>query len=152
MEPHLHRRSRTLRLVWMAVGLACVALGAIGVVVPGIPTTGFMVAAAWCCSRSSTRLETWLLGLPGVGRMVGDYRAGLGMPRRAKAMACPMIVGMCAFSGWRIDRLWVVAGVAIAGVVGVGWILWRVPTREVVLAQRCPPPTAYAGTAGESVG
>lgn len=152
MERPPAQRSRTLRLVWMAVGLMFVALGGIGVVVPGIPTTGFMVMAAWCFSRSSTRLEAWLLGLPAVGRMVADYRAGLGMPRRAKAVACPMIVGMCAFSGWRIDRIWIAAVIAVAGVIGVGWILWRVPTREKMLATRPDLVGAYAGEAGESIG
>ena len=52
----------------------------------------FFVVAAWCFSRSSPRLERWVLTLPHIGPMVRDYRAGLGMPRRAKLIAISMIV------------------------------------------------------------
>ena len=54
--------SRVMRVVWVGAGLALVAVGAVGLVVPGLPSTVFFVAAAWCFSRSSKRLERWLLG------------------------------------------------------------------------------------------
>ena len=75
------------RLVWIPIGLVCVGIGGIGVVVPGLPSTGFFVLAAAAFARSSPRLEAWLLDLPGVGPLVRDYRAGLGMPRSAKVTA-----------------------------------------------------------------
>ena len=71
------RRGPLVRLLWIAAGLVCVAIGGIGVVVPGLPTTVFFVAATWCFARSSPRLEAWVLGLPGVGQLVDDYRSGL---------------------------------------------------------------------------
>jgi uncharacterized membrane protein YbaN (DUF454 family) len=121
----------------MGVGFGAVALGAVGVVVPGLPTTGFFVLAAWAFSRSSPRFERWVLDLPAVGSMVRDHRAGLGMPRRAKVIACSMIVVACTLSAVvGLDRWPLRIAVIALGLVGVAYILWRIPTREVVLAAR----------------
>ena len=93
-------RSRTVRAGWLAVGLVCVGLGGLGIVVPGLPTTVFFIAAAACFSKSSPRLEAWVLGLRGVGPMVRDHRAGLGMPRRAKVLATACIVLFVGLALW----------------------------------------------------
>ncbi|MDQ3385187.1 MAG: YbaN family protein [Actinomycetota bacterium] len=122
------------RWAWLAAGWLAVGLGAIGVLVPGLPTTVFFIVAASCFSRSSPRFERWVLDLPGVGRMVRDHRAGLGMPRRAKVAA---IATMAAFAGagLLLARPAPVVAVVIVSLVAVGaaWITWRIPTREVVV-------------------
>ena len=86
------------RLGWFALGWTAVALGVVGIVVPGLPTTGFFVLAAASFARSSPRFEQWVLDLPKVGPLVRDYRAGLGMPRRAKVMAIAMMLTACSIS------------------------------------------------------
>ena len=83
-----------MRLLYLAGGLLCVGIGGVGVVVPGLPSTVFFIMAAWCFSRSSERLENWVLNLPGIGPLVRDYRSGLGMPRRAKIAAISCIASM----------------------------------------------------------
>jgi uncharacterized membrane protein YbaN (DUF454 family) len=134
-------RRRVVRGAWFALGWCAVALGGIGVVVPGLPTTGFMVAAAACFARSSPRFERWVLGLPGVGRSVADYRAGLGMPRRAKITAIAMMtVAIGISAGLVLDHAVVRAAIVAAGVVGVWYIVWRVPTAP----PRQPRPDAPA--------
>ena len=137
-------RSRVVRAVWATVGLLAVVLGGIGIVVPGLPTTGFLVLAAWCFSHSSPRLEAWLLGLPRFGPLVRDYRSGLGMPRSAKRWAVGSIVVFSTLSCVMLRehpvRALVIATVALVGVV---YVLRVVPTREAVLARRAvgdPPP------------
>ena len=82
----------------LALGWVAVALGGLGVVVPGLPTTGFFVLAAACFARSSPRFEQWVLGLPKIGPLVRDHRAGLGMPRRAKVVAIVMMLAACSLS------------------------------------------------------
>lgn len=130
-------RHRTVRAAWLVVGFTAVALGGVGVVVPGLPTTVFFIIAAWAFSKSSPRFERWVLGLPGVGPMVRDHREGLGMPRRAKVIAITMIVVACTLSATLGFATWTPRlVVGLAGAVGVGWILLRVPTRETVLAAR----------------
>jgi uncharacterized membrane protein YbaN (DUF454 family) len=123
------------RAAFLTVGCLAVVLGTIGIIVPGLPTTGFFVLAAACFARSSPRFERWVLDLPTVGPMVRDYRAGLGMPRRAKVIAITMMVAACSLSAWAVG---VPIGVAIllAGAVGTWYVGWRVPTREVVIDTR----------------
>ncbi|HYI60868.1 MAG TPA: YbaN family protein [Acidimicrobiales bacterium] len=129
--------NRASRAAWTALGFVGVGVGTLGVVLPGLPTVGPFVFAAWCFSKSSPRFERWVLDLPGVGPMVRDHRAGLGMPRRAKVLAGAMIVVACSLSiALGVDRLAVRLAIAAAGAVGVAWIAWRVPTREAVLARR----------------
>lgn len=127
------------RIVWLTIGMIAVGLGGIGVVVPGLPTTVFFIVAAWCFGRSSPRFERWVLELPGVGPMVSDHRNGLGMPRRAKAMALTMMWAAILLSAFALrERPAVVAIVVAVGLIGTAYIAWRVPTRERVLAANQP--------------
>lgn len=124
------------RAGFFAVGWLAVALGAVGVVVPGLPTTGFFVLAAACFARSSPRFERWVLGLPTVGPLVRDHRAGLGMPRRAKVVAIAMMLTACTLSSLAIGAPVAAAVILGAGLVGTWYVGWRVPTREHELARR----------------
>jgi uncharacterized protein len=127
-------RRGAARWGWLALGWASVGLGGLGVVVPGLPTTGFFVLAASCFARSSPRFEQWVLSLPKVGPLVRDHRAGLGMPRRAKVTAIGMIVAACTLSATvGLDAPAARAAVVAAGLVGVWYVGVRVPTRERVL-------------------
>lgn len=125
--------------LWLALGALSVVVGGIGVVVPGLPTTVFFVVVAACFARSNPRFEQWVLDLPSVGPLVRDHRAGLGMPRRAKVIAVAMILAASLASGvFAIDNRVIGALVMVLGLVGVAYVLWRVPTRERVLATRPP--------------
>ena len=128
-------RTGPTRWLFLGLGLLCVAVGGVGVVVPGLPSTGFFVLAASCFARSSPRFEAWVLGLPGIGPMVADYRAGLGMPRRAKVVAIgSMVVAVGLSAGFALDSAPARAAVVLLGVVGVWFVGWRVPTREAARA------------------
>ena len=117
-------------------GLLAVAIGGIGVVVPGLPTTVFFIVAAWCFSHASERLERWVLDLPRIGPMVRDHRAGLGMPRRAKLVSIAMIVTAVGLSVTLGIDSWPIRIVVLSlGAVGIAYIAVRVPTRERVLQQ-----------------
>lgn len=129
--------SRTVRILWTTGGGAAVGLGSVGIVVPGLPTTGFFILAAWCFSHSSPRFERWVLDLPHIGPMVRDHRDGLGMSKRAKGYAIGTMVLVSALSvGLAVRHAVVGAIIAAAVVVGIWYILTRVPTREDVLASR----------------
>ncbi len=121
-------RHHLTRLAWVLLGLTSVAVGVIGIIVPGLPSTGFFVFAAWCFSKSSPRLEAWLLGLPVAGQLIADYRAGLGMPVRAKFIACVMIALAVGLSAGIVDAVWVAAAIVATGLIGMAWITWMVPT------------------------
>jgi uncharacterized membrane protein YbaN (DUF454 family) len=129
--------SRVRRWAWFGAGWCAVGIGSVGIFVPGLPTTVFFIVAASCFARSSPRFEQWVLDLPRVGPMVRDYRAGLGMPRRAKALAIGTVVVVGVVSAVLLrDRVVLATAVAVLIAVGVAYIAWRVPTRERVLQAR----------------
>lgn len=129
------------RWLWFGLGWVSVAVGGLGVIVPGLPTTVFFIVAAWCFGRSSPRFERWVLNLPRIGPMVQDHRDGLGMSRRAKAYAIGTMVLVSTLSVALAIRHVVVGSIIAAAVaVGIWYILTRVPTREDVLAAREPAP------------
>jgi len=116
------------RGAWIVLGLLSVAVGAIGIVVPGLPTTVFFILAAACFARSHPRLEQWVLELPRIGPAVRRYRAGLGMPLRAKQWAIGMIVVFTTISvvvvrSWRFG-----VGITVVAAIGVWYVGKRVPT------------------------
>jgi uncharacterized membrane protein YbaN (DUF454 family) len=139
------RRFGLLVLGWLAVGL-----GGLGIVVPGLPTTGFFVLAAACFARSSPRFERWVLGLPKIGPLVRDHRAGLGMPRRAKVLAIAMMLTACALSSLALGSPLLAGVVMGAGLVGTWYVGWRVPTRERMLAAGARSARAGAGSGDEA--
>lgn len=130
-------RGRASRALWFGLGWVAVALGGLGIVVPGLPTTVFFIVAASCFARSSPRFEQWVLDLPTIGPLVRDHRAGLGMPRRAKVIALAMMWAAIALSSLALRAVPVVLVAVVAlGLVGTAYIRWRVPTREQVLVAR----------------
>lgn len=124
------------RVMYLSAGFVCVGIGGVGVVLPGLPSTIFFIGAAACFTRSSPRLERWVLELPGVGPLVQDHRDGLGMPRRAKVVA---IGTMWAFSAVAVVSVASTAfdvAVVVLALLGTATITWRVPTRERELERR----------------
>ncbi len=131
-----HERGRLAKAWWTLVGFGAMGVGLIGVIVPGLPSTIFFVAAAWCFTRVSVRLERWFLSLPAIGPLVDNYRQGLGMTRRAKVVSIATMWTAIALSSFLLREQFAVAAVVVSlGVIGTA-IVWRhVPTTEQVLAR-----------------
>jgi uncharacterized membrane protein YbaN (DUF454 family) len=131
--PDLVAKSRVVRGALFCIGGLSVALGGVGVIVPGLPTTVFMIIAAACFSRCSPRFEQRILDLPGIGRSVADYRSGLGMPLRAKVAAISMLViAVLISAGFVLSNATVRVVVVGVGLIGVGYIAVGVPTARTV--------------------
>lgn len=92
-----------LRVVLLALGWLWVVIAFIGVVIPGIPTTGPILLAAFLFSKSSDRFDHWLLTNPLFGGIVRDWRAGNGFTVRAKTVAVIAI-----FVSFGITTMWFV--------------------------------------------
>lgn len=119
------------RVLWIVLGGLFVLLGLLGAVLPLLPSTVFLVLAAGCFSKSSPRLHGWLLRLPYAGPLIREYQAGRGMPPGAKWVAVSMIVLATGLSGWRfIPVWWGQLAWGLVGLVGIYFILFRVPTRR----------------------
>jgi uncharacterized protein len=78
---------KTTRALWMALGLVLTGIGFVGLFVPLLPTTDFLLLALPCFARSSVRLETWLIEHPRVGPPLRAWRTQRAIPRHAKIAA-----------------------------------------------------------------
>lgn len=119
-------RTALARALWVGLGWLCVAIGAVGVVVPGLPTTPFLVLAAACFVRGSTRLYARLIEHPRFGPLIRDFRAGHGIPARVKVTAIATMVVFVGFTlgpGLPAGR-WDLRGIVLAtALIGAGYLL-----------------------------
>lgn len=125
-RPALARWSAA-RLLYLALGATALALGLVGVVVPLLPTTPFLILAAFGFARSSPRLERWLLGHPRFGAGLRAWRARRAIPTAAKrASAAGMAAGLAIFWAWRAPE-WPLLLLVAALMLLVGLWIWSRP-------------------------
>ncbi|MEP0773000.1 MAG: YbaN family protein [Acidobacteriota bacterium] len=77
--------------MWAAAGWLFLSLGALGVPLPLLPTTPFLLLATACFLRGSPRLHAWMMSNRVFGSYLRDYRAGLGVPATTKASAIGLL-------------------------------------------------------------
>jgi uncharacterized membrane protein YbaN (DUF454 family) len=121
-------RSRLARWLLAGLGSACVGLGALGVFLPGLPTTVFLIAATWCFARSCPWLEERLVRVPLFAPFLGFLEPGATMPRRTVTKALVVmwvaILASAAAVGLGDDgRPGVAAAVVGLGLVGSPFVL-----------------------------
>ena len=115
-----------LRHILLALGVIAVVLGAIGVFVPGLPTTPLVLLASWCFYRSSPRLQVWLLQ-SFLGRYIREYQTKGGVTTRKRVYIILLMALMVAISTiFFISSLAIRIVVWSAGLIGcivVGFVL-----------------------------
>ncbi|MEO8117766.1 MAG: YbaN family protein [Rhodoferax sp.] len=126
--PLIASRPRWQRWVWLLCGWLCLITGVVGIVLPLLPTTPFVLLAAFCFSRGSARCEQWLLTHPRFGPMVRNWRTHRALPLRAKQLATAMMALSSAASWWLLPAQ--VGWIPAVCCIGVAVWLWRLPTRK----------------------
>lgn len=116
------------RRLWLAGGFVCLALGAIGLLLPLVPTVPFVLLAAACFSRGSERWERWLLQHPRLGPLVRDWRDHHAMPLRAKIIATAMMTVSSIGALWFVPPPWQWLPGACCAAVAI-W-MWRLPNSQ----------------------
>lgn len=104
---------------YLLLGWVCVLLGLIGAFLPLMPTTVFLLVAAWAFSRSSPRWHRWLREHAHFGEAVRNWETHHAMPRRAKRIAFAALAASYAFTAFVFGPLsWaaIIGGLCIAGV------------------------------------
>ena len=135
LDKNIHTAKETknpiAKILWILLGSFFVMIGAIGAVIPGLPTTLFLILAAACYIRSSQKLYDWLIANKTFGPYLKDYREGKGIPRRAKKIA---LVMMTIFVGYAVlfalDDLIVRIVVLVLGMIGFYYVAYRVPSAK----------------------
>lgn len=118
--------NRLLRGLLFALGWLSVALGVLGLFLPLLPTTPFMLLAAACFARSSERFYLWITSHPRIGPMIADYLAGRGLPMRAKYWAIITLWTSIVLGVFWVDFVWAKLAMLLTA-VGVTVYLWRLP-------------------------
>ena len=135
----LHKPSRNIlvRWVWNVLGFIFVVFAAIGTIVPGWPTTSWLVAAGFCFGRSSRKIFRWLL----TNRLFGNalleyYKAGKALPLHSKIVIIGIISIVSGLSIWTVTKLgdpgFGQTTIALVALVGIWFVGWKVPTIELV--------------------
>lgn len=86
-----------MRFVYIVIGCLAVALGVVGIFLPLLPTTPFLLLATWAFARSSPRLETWLATHPRLGPPLAAWRERGAIPARAKMIAIPTMAASLVY-------------------------------------------------------
>jgi len=126
-------RNPALRGLFIAIGWLCVASGAIGAVLPGWPTTIWIILATYFFARSSPRFYNWVMNHRVFGPLIRDWRDGKGMTARAKAVAVTTIVLTISVSVAVIPVAWVKVLLLAIMVVLCAYLL-RLPTKPAEAA------------------
>lgn len=110
------------------LGFLFLALALVGVFLPLLPTTPFVLLAALCFARSSEKWHAWLLGNPSFGPMIRRWEDQRCISRRVKAIALVSMIGLGGFSILKVidSPGWQIAGLALVA-IGAGVVL-RIPT------------------------
>lgn len=118
------------RTLFLILGCLTTGLGILGVFVPGLPATPFLLLSSWLFYRSSPTLHDRLLRSP-LGHYIRDYERHRGMNVRAKAWAVCLMAAMVGISaGWILEQTVLRILVAAAGAAGCVTVLFIVPTRN----------------------
>lgn len=121
--------SRLRRGLYVVAGLVCVGLGAIGVVLPGVPATPFLLLASAAFMRSDPRLHAWLSNVPAFGPLIRDWERTGAISRRVRRTALLMIPIVIAASVV-IGKLPWPAATAVVVLGGIGWgVVLRLPVK-----------------------
>lgn len=118
------------RALFATLGILSVALGIIGVFVPGLPTTVFVIAASYLFARSSPSLEGWLERNRWLGPSLHRFRQTRGMPRQCKVFALMSMWAGIGVSTYALTDAGATARLLLvsAGIIGTGAILFFVRT------------------------
>lgn len=115
-----------LRPLYFLLGLVMVALGVIGIFVPLMPTTTFLILAAWCFARSSRRAENWLLSHPRLGPVIVAWRqTGAIAPRHKLYSIGGMALGFTIFMLTANPSGWLALGVALLLLACAAFVVTR---------------------------
>lgn len=120
--------SPLVRLLCLGAGLVALVLGGLGIFLPVLPTTPFILLAAACFARSSRRFHDALLGHRLLGPIIQEWQTHRAMQKRVKRWAYLLMLLSFSTSILLVDTLWHRLMLVILGAV-LGFFLWRVPVR-----------------------
>ena len=115
-----------LRYLLFGFALLCLLIGIIGIFVPGLPTTVFILLAGWAAASSSHRFSAWLEEHRAFGPTLRDWRETRAVSRRAKLSATAMMSACAVILFLTTSRPWLAEAITAIMAIVLMW-LWRRP-------------------------
>jgi len=123
------RKQRIVRALLLIGGTMSLSLGAIGIFLPILPTTPFLLLAAACYLRSSERMHKWLLNNRWFGEYIKNYQEGRGIPLKTKILAMVVLWVAILYSVFvALDEILIAQVALLVIAFGVSIHLIRLPT------------------------
>ena len=147
------RRASLHKWTLMALGMTAVGLGVIGVFVPLLPTTPFLLLAAACFVRSSEKLYAWLIHHKWFGDYIRHYREHHAITLRAKIVTLALLWGVIGYTAIEVVTVWWVR--ALLGVIAIGVSIHilrlKTLTREMLVQVQSAPETECPSQGGRPI-
>lgn len=131
----------SLRWGLFAFGWVNVGLGMVGIIVPGMPTTVFLIIAAWAFSKSSDRFQRWLWEHPRFGPPIRSWHDHRVIPLKAKVLAAGMMTASFLYVTFFVAESWLLPALLAAVMVPAGAYI---VTRDSVVPMAVSEPVALA--------
>lgn len=136
------KQLQPLRVLFFIGGWVSLILGCVGIVLPLLPTTPFILLAAYCFSRSSERLHQWLITHPQMGPLIQDWQQDGSICKTAKTKATVLIVGTFAVTFAVVNVGLLLTGLILLMGISVLTFIW---TRPVPPSAHVLPVKVVAG-------
>ena len=127
-------QSKVMQFGLITTGWFALFLGALGAVLPLLPTTPFVLLAAGCFAKSSPRFYNWLLRNKYFSQMILDYQAYRGIRRRIKIRAISCMWLTMTLSAYLIYQPWASLTLLICA-ISVSLYLWRLPEPPIAATE-----------------
>jgi hypothetical protein len=113
------------RLLALILAYFFLALAIVGTFLPGLPTVPFLLLTAWFAARGSDRLHRWLYAHPHLGKLLIDWEQQRAVSRTSKILAVLMLMVSWGVMYYRLNNVWMLAGITILFLVIGGYLISR---------------------------
>ncbi|PHV10009.1 YbaN family protein [Chitinimonas sp. BJB300] len=117
--------SRLWRGFYLVLAVVSLCLAVLGLLLPGLPCTEFVLLAAWAAAKSSPRLHTWLVNHPRFGPMLHNWRNGCMLSRRNKWVATASMSWGASLIAWQLQPLLALGLISCMALVLI-WLWHRI--------------------------
>jgi uncharacterized protein len=123
------KKQKIIRALLLVAGTISLCFGAVGIFVPILPTTPFLLLSAACYMRSSERTYKWLLGNRWFGEYIRNYQEGRGIPMKTKVVVIAVLwISILYSSFFVLDEILIAQVALLLIALGVSVHLLRLPT------------------------
>ena len=101
------------RIMLLSLGWACVGLAFIGIFVPGIPTTPFLIVALWAFAKTSKKFHTWLLNHKRFGPILSNWESHKVVPLKAKILMVILQIFAVVMFHYSLQNIYLTIGLIV---------------------------------------